>query len=76
MEEQDFLPLSHKFWKKGEGVASNSRGALGGITTLWDDSKLDLVMVCSTLHWIITKFHHKNSGIQVSFFNVYVVMLL
>ena len=36
MEESAALQAGEKFWKKGTGTAINSRGAYGGIATLWD----------------------------------------
>ena len=43
MEKDTFLQISAKFWKKGERTALNSRDSSGGIGTLWDDQKYDLV---------------------------------
>ena len=43
MEKQDFLQTSAKFWKKGEGIAASARGASGGIGTLWDSIKFDIL---------------------------------
>jgi exonuclease III len=75
MEENSFLQSSLKFWKKGGGVAVSSRGASGGIDTLWDASKFDLVSTKSCTHWILTQLLHKASGTQVCLFNIYVPVL-
>jgi exonuclease III len=50
MEEQDFLLASQKFWKKGARVVFSARGASGGIGTLWDTSKFELVLTKSCTH--------------------------
>ena len=50
MEEDVFLHVTPKFWKKrGEAVIS-SRGASGGIGTLWDDKKFDVVDIKYSTH--------------------------
>ena len=43
MEEDTFLYVSQKFWKKGRKAAISSRGASRGIGTLWDDKKYEAV---------------------------------
>ena len=35
-----------------KGVGVSSRGALGGICTLWDFSELELIMQNKNQHWI------------------------
>ena len=75
MEKQAFLQVSGNFWKKGGGLAVSSRGASGGIGTLWDDQKFELSETKHCLHWILTKLLHKESNIQVSLFNIYVPAL-
>ena len=37
------------------GVVVSSRGALGGICTLWDYSELELIIPKQTQHWIYIK---------------------
>ena len=41
MEEDVFLQVSLKFWKKRGKAAISSRGASRGIGTLWDDKKFE-----------------------------------
>ena len=60
MEKEAFLKVSGKFWKKGGGLAVNSRGAFRGIGTLWDEHKSDLIETEHFLHWILTKLLHKH----------------
>ena len=43
MEEAVFLQVSTKFWKKKGKAAISSRGASGGIGTLWDDKKFEAI---------------------------------
>ena len=50
MEEVTFLHVSQKFWKKGGKVAISSRGASGGIGTLWDDKKFEVVEIKYSLN--------------------------
>ena len=54
MEEAAFLQVSKKFWKKKGIAALSSRGASGGIGTLWDDTKFEVVDIKNSTHWIIT----------------------
>jgi ribonuclease HI/exonuclease III len=76
MEEVDLLRISPTFWKKGPGKAVSARGASGGLATFWDSTKLELKEEFGTLHWLFTKLIHKDSGHQVSLFNLYVPALL
>ena len=43
MEEDAFLQVSVKFWKKSGRAAISSRDSSGGIGTLWHDQKFDVV---------------------------------
>jgi exonuclease III len=72
LEEEEFLRVSNVFWKKGPGRAVSARGASGGLATLWDSSKIELVEEAATTHWLFTKLLHKGSGHLVSLFNLYV----
>ena len=47
-----------------------------GIATFWDNSKYDLEVEERSIHWLFTKFLHKDSGHHVSLFNVYVPVSL
>ena len=75
-EEKDFLDPSIHLCNKEKILVLNSRGTSGGIKTLWDDTKIDMLLSQSTKHWILTQFLHKYSGKMVSLFNVYVSMAL
>ena len=72
LEEDDLLRASKSFWKKGSSRVVSARGALGGLATFWDSSKLELVKEEGTIHWLFTKMLHKESGHLVSLFNMYV----
>jgi hypothetical protein len=43
MEEQDFLNITNALWKTSKGIAKSVRGASGGIGTLWNYTKYDLI---------------------------------
>jgi exonuclease III len=76
LEEIDLLHASNLFWEKGSGKVVSARGASGGIGTFWDTSKLDLIEEDCNTHWIFTKLLHKDSGHQVSLFNLYIPVFL
>lgn len=44
--------------------------------TLWDTFKYDLLEEESCMHWIFTRVLHKETGQQVSLFNLYASVLL
>ena len=71
MEEAAFLQVSKKNWKKKGIAALSSRGASGGIGTLWDDKKFEVVDIKNSTHWILTLLRQKDSNTLVSIFNIY-----
>ena len=71
MEEAAFLQVSKKFWKKKGSAALSSRGASGGIGTLWDDGKYEAMLIKNNTHWILTVLRKKDSNSLVSIFNIY-----
>eukprot|EP00253_Pinus_taeda_P024961 PITA_24961 len=75
MEDTLLLQTSKSFWRKGLGRAVSARGASGGIASFWDSSKYDLTQEESCQHWIFTQLLHKDSGQQVSIFNLYALVL-
>ena len=72
MEEQAFLQVAPSFWFNAQCIAVSSRGASGGIATLWDPSKVEIVSFATSPHWIFTEILFKDSNLRVSLFNVYV----
>ena len=70
MEEATVIQAGKKFWKKGTGIANNSRGASGGIVTFWDSNLYVLEAKVRELYWVFTKLTHKASGHTVSLFNL------
>jgi exonuclease III len=76
MEEKDFLNTTKALWKNNQGIAENARGASGGIGTLWNTMKFDLIRIETCTHWIYTSLLHKETGRLVSLFNLYVPVLL
>ena len=71
MEEDVFLQVSLKFWKKRGKAATSSRGASEGIGTLWDDRKFDAVEIKHKPFWILTQLRQKDTNTLVSIFNIY-----
>ena len=51
MEEDVFLQVSLKFWKKRGKAETSSRGASRGIGTLWNDKKFDAVDIKYGSKW-------------------------
>jgi exonuclease III len=76
MSQQDVLKTLSNVWKGSQGVVGDARGASGGICTLWDASRIDMISSHICMHWIHTKVHHKSTGCQVSIFNIYAPQLL
>ena len=71
MEEEVFLQVSLKFWNKRGKVAISSRGASGGIGTLWDDKKFEAIDIKYSTFWILTQLRQKDTNILVRIFNIY-----
>jgi hypothetical protein len=72
MSQQDSIKVSKNVWIRIQGLADNTRGSSGGIYTLWNASKIDLIRSNLCMHWIFSQFLHKESGKTVSLFNIYV----
>lgn len=62
--------------EKSQGITVSARGASGGLGTLWDTVKYDLISFEACMHWIFTSLLHKETGRLVSLFNLYVLVLL
>jgi len=75
LEEQHFFQVRKNLWNSSEGIAISSQGASGRLGTLWNPNKLDLIQTYASSHWILTILCHKDSGLQVSLFNIYVLVL-
>ena len=71
MEEAVFLQVSQIFWKSKGKDAIISRGASGGIGTLWNDKEFDTISIKYSNHWILTQLRQKASNSLVSIFNIY-----
>ena len=71
MEEAAFLHVSPKFWKKRGKAAISLRGASGGIGTLWDDKKFEVVDIKYSSSWILTLLGKKDTNTLVRIFNIY-----
>ena len=75
LEEHEFIKASNLFWEKGEGVTLSARGASGGLGTLCNSSKFELIHTTTYIHWILTTLRHKDLDHLVSIFNIYVPAL-
>jgi exonuclease III len=75
MEGQDFLRKAKARWNISSGIAESARGASGGLGTIWNSKKYDLLMHEARKHWIFTSLLHLETGRQVSLFNLYVPVL-
>ena len=71
LEETAFLQTSKKFWKKKGATALSSRGASGGIGTLWDERKFEAMAIKNNTHWILTVLKQKDTNSLVSIINIY-----
>ena len=71
MEKAAFLQVSQKIWKNKGKAAISSRGASGGIGTLWNDKEFDAVAIKYNTRWILTQLRQKASNSLVSIFNIY-----
>ena len=76
LEETAFLQTSKKFWKKKGAAALSSRGASGGIGTLWDERKFEAIVIKNSTHWILTVLKHKESNSLVSIVNLFATFSL
>ena len=63
MENDSFLQVSEKLWKKGGKTAIISRGSSGGIGMLLDDQKFDFIDTKHSPHWILATLLQKDSNI-------------
>lgn len=61
LEEGNFLRSSKFFWNKGQGITNSSRGELGGVGTLWNETLFKLVLHRKETHWIFMQLKHKAS---------------
>ena len=76
MEEQAFLQVVPSLWYNAECIAISYVGASGGIATLWDPSKVEIISSASSPHWIFTEILFKDTNLRLSLFNVYVPIAL
>jgi hypothetical protein len=72
MSQQDSLKTSLNVWRGNQGITENARGASGGLCTIWNTYKIDLISSDTCRNWIHTKLLHKDSGYLVILFNIYV----
>ena len=74
MEEEYLIYISRESRKKQGGYAVSSRGASGGLATLWNKNGFSLLNFFSTQRWIFTELQHLPSKISIALFNLYVLV--
>jgi len=72
MEDKAFLQIGKNLWKKSEGQAVSTRGASGGLGTLWNPSKITKVKEIANTHWLFSKLKHVDTEETLCLFNVYI----
>jgi exonuclease III len=72
LREDCVLQDSKPFWKPSTGKEISSRGASGGICTLWNSQRFILADFQQSQHWFLTKLWNNTSRKSVSIINVYV----
>ena len=75
LEEQHFFQARKTFWNISDGIAISSRGASGGLGTLWNPNKIELIHSHTSSHWILTVLFHKDTDLQVILLNIYAPVL-
>jgi exonuclease III len=71
MSQQDSIKVLKNVWRGSQGLTDNARGVSGGLCTLWNDSKIELICSDLCMHWIFTQLLYRESGQMVSLFNIY-----
>ena len=72
LEENLFHQNNKSYQNKGGTKVVSARGESGGLGTLWNASKFNMVAEKKNVHWLFTKFQHQDSKEVFSIFNVYV----
>jgi len=62
MEGQDFLSKEKALWNTSKGITKSARGASGGLGTLWNSKKYNLIKYDTCKHWIFTNILHLDIG--------------
>jgi hypothetical protein len=60
-----------KIWKKGEGKAISSRGASGGLCTIWNTEEFILEDHLQSQFWMMASLSRKSTGKIYTIINVY-----
>lgn len=69
---QALLEISKSSWKKSSGTTVSARGSSGGLATLWNEDKFQLINTHEILHWIFSEIIHLASKLTISLVNLYV----
>ena len=56
---KDSLATLKIFWPKGEGLATNTSGASGGLLCWWDTEKFAMHSAIENKNWLFIKLENK-----------------
>jgi exonuclease III len=59
MNVDEAIKIGKRMWSSSDVIVVDSRGASGGLCTLWNKSKVSLEFTFNTQHWILTKFRSR-----------------
>jgi exonuclease III len=71
MKDLEILQEIHLIWHSSSGIAASSRGASGGLYTLWNSQIFKVEFSHVTQHWILVRLIHLYSGHFFYLVNVY-----
>jgi len=71
MKDNEVLQASSFMWKSSQGKAISSRGASGGIYTLWNFHLFEIEDWESESNWILVSLRHQPTGKLFSIINIY-----
>jgi hypothetical protein len=71
MRDLETLQEMQKIWKKGEGKEISSRGASGGIGTIWNVEEFKLEEQLQSQFWLKVSLTRKATSMLYSIINVY-----
>ena len=56
---EDSLATLKRFWPKGDGLATNTSGASGGLLCWWDVEKFVMHSAIENKNWLFIKLENK-----------------
>lgn len=67
----ELLDIKHRCWKASHIEAIDSKGALGGLVTFWDENKFLLISKELSQNGILTSLKENETGRIYNIYNVY-----